>query len=269
MVRLARIQNDFQRFLLEGAPEVEQHVRGSERVPASVRLGIYANAYRQRLIEGLEANYPALAKLLGGDDFAALGAAYIEAFPSRFYSIRHYGDALPDFLSSRAEYAAMPLLAELARWEWAMTEVFDAADAVPIGAETLSAIPPQDWVSLRFVWHPSVELITLYWNAPQIWKALVADSERPAASVQDPPTVWLLWRHELQIRFRSLTADEAAGLEAMWAGRSFGELCTLLADHLGEEQAPARAAAYLREWVESGLITGIRSAASGRQSTVL
>ena len=69
-----------------------------------------------------------LAKLLGEADFAALAAAYIAAHDSPYFSIRYYGDALAKFLATREDYAAAPVLAELAQWEWAMTAVFDAAD---------------------------------------------------------------------------------------------------------------------------------------------
>ncbi len=66
---------------------------------------------------------------------------------------------------------------------------------------------------------------------------------------------WLLWRHELTTYFRSLDATEAAVLDAARQGWPFGELCELLCDELGESQAPAHAAALLRDWIASGLIS--------------
>jgi hypothetical protein len=49
---------------------------------------------------------------------------------------------------------------------------------------------------------------------------------------------------------------EAAVLDAARNGWPFGELCELLCEELGEEQAPAQAAALLRGWIASGLIIG-------------
>ena len=59
--------------------------------------------------------------------------------------------------------------------------------------------------------------------------------------------------------FGRFAAPEAQALDAVRAGQSFGELCVALCTSGSEEQAPARAAGYLREWVESGMIVGTRA----------
>jgi hypothetical protein len=221
-------------------------------------LSIYGDGYRSRLIEALEANFAVLSELLGETDFEALGAAYVRSFPSHFFSVRYYGHALAEFLASEPRYASAPVLAELAQWEWAMTEVFDAADTQLIGPDDLARVPPQMWAELRFRWHPSIRRLALQWNAPQIWQAVSDDAEPPEVTLSCEPVEWLLWRHELRTYFRSLQPSEAAALEAGRQGKPFGELCALLCEELGEEaQAPVTAAAFLREWAESGLLTAI------------
>lgn len=254
MSTLARLQREFQDYLLRGDTAVEAHVVETARVPRATRLGIYAGAYRSRLAEALESNYPVLAKLLGEADFAALAADYIAAQDSPFFSIRYYGDALAKFLGTREDYAAAPVLAELAQWEWAMTAVFDAADVAPLCPDELSRIPPPQWAQLRFRFHPSIQRLTLWWNVPQLWQALSDDGERPTMTLAAPPGQWLLWREELTTYFRSLPKTEASVLDAARSGWPFGELCALLCEELGESEAPAQAAALLRGWIGSGLI---------------
>jgi hypothetical protein len=256
MSALAHLQGEFQDYLLRGDTAVEARVVGSARVPVATRLGIYAGAYRSRLAEALESNYPVLAKLLGETDFAALAADYIAAHDSPFFSIRYYGDALAKFLATREDYAAAPVLRELAEWEWAMTTVFDAADAAPLGPDDLARIPPPQWAQLRFRWHPSVQRLTLWWNVPQLWQALSDDGERPTTTLAAAPQQWLLWREDLTTYFRSLPKTEASMLDAARSGWPFGELCALLCEELGESEAPAQAAALLRGWIGSGLIIG-------------
>ena len=256
MSRLPQIQGDFQHFLLHGdASVVEPHVMGTTRVPIATRLSIYGDGYRSRLIEALEANFPVLSELLGEGDFESLGTEYVNAHPSPFFSIRYYGNALADFLTREPRYARAPVLAELARWEWAMTEVFDAADAEPIGPDALARTPPQRWAELRFQWHPSIRRLALSWNAPQIWKAVSEDTEPPEVALSPEPVEWLLWRQDSRTYFRSLQPMEAVTLDAARQGQPFGELCALLFQELGEAQAPTKAAGFLREWVESGLVT--------------
>ncbi|HEY6483878.1 MAG TPA: DNA-binding domain-containing protein [Steroidobacteraceae bacterium] len=259
MNRLDQLQGAFQRFLLSGDPAIEADVIGTARVPIQTRLGIYGNGYRARLIEALQITYPALAGLLE-TDFETLGARYVAAHPSTCFSVRYYGHALADFLAADADYASVPLLAELARWEWAMACVFDAADATPIDAAAFAGIPPESWSDLRLGFSPAVELLELEWNVPAIWKAFTEEQERPEPSVSAGLQSWLAWRCGLQIYFRSTTQDEAAALRACRAHRTFGELCLLLCEHLQEQEAAMRAAGFLRGWVESGLIVSLHTA---------
>jgi hypothetical protein len=256
MSELARVQVDFQDYLLQGAAAIEAHVVGSTRVPVATRLGVYRRAYGSRLAEALGSNFPVLAKLLGETDFESLAADYVRAHDSPYFSIRYYGDELAQFLDTRQPYAGAPVLAELAHWEWAMTGVFDAADATPLAPAALSRIPPQHWAQLRFAWHPSVRSLSLEWNVPQIWQALTGDTERPPATINPAPVQWLLWRQELTTYFRSVPQAETEVLDAARRGWPFGELCTLLCTQHGDSVAPERAAALLREWIGAGLIVG-------------
>jgi hypothetical protein len=256
---LESLENEFQSFLLTGRAGIEQRVVGTERVPIATRLAIYGNAYRARLAETLEAHYPALLALLGAQGFNNLCSAYIDVHDSNFASIRYYGGELAALLASDADYTATPVLAELARWEWAMTEVFDAADAVPLEVQALAEVAPMDWARLTFEMHPSLRRLDLNWNAPELWKALTAERPPPAAACADAAALWLLWRRELQIYFRPLAPPEAEALDMVRGGQSFGALCEALCASCSEQAAPARAAGYLREWVESGMIVGTRA----------
>lgn len=252
------IQQRLQAFLLHGERDIEQHVIGTARVPVATRLGIYGEAYRVRLTEALASNYPALLKLLGEMDFAALATSYIDTHVSRWPSIRHYGAELAHFLTTAETYRDIPLLAELAAWEWAMTEVFDAADDDTLEVAALTTVPPEEWAGLRFDFHPAIRRLDLLWNAPQTWKALTGGGERPQPELTAHRQPWLLSRHQLQILFRSLAGDEAVAFDALRAGATFGDACLVLCEHLTAEQAPIRAATRLRSWTESGLIVGVR-----------
>jgi hypothetical protein len=253
MTPLAQLQEEFQDFLLHGT-SVERRIRGSDRVPAGTRLAIYGNAYGSRLAEALAGNFPALAELLGEADFATLAHDYVRTHDSTFFNIRHYGDALPDFLAMHEHYVAAPVLAELARWEWAMTGAFDAADADPLSHEALAALPPAHWAQLRLTFHPSVARLGLLWNVPQLWQALTDGATRPVVELSSSLVPWLIWRRELSSYYRSLSVTEAAALDAARAGWPFAELCELLCDEVGAEAAPVQAATLLRGWVDSGLI---------------
>jgi hypothetical protein len=57
--------------------------------------------------------------------------------------------------------------------------------------------------------------------------------------------------------FRCLAAPEEDALATALCGETFGSVCATLCAHFREDEAPAEAAAYLRTWIESGLITAI------------
>jgi hypothetical protein len=246
MTSLARIQGDMQAFLLRGDRDVQSQVVGTQRVPIETRLGIYRHAYGARLVEALGANYPAMAKLLGDAQFEELAYAYVASHDSHSFSVRQYGHEF---------FQGMPtdFLQELARWEWTIADVFDAADATPVPAASLSSIAPEEWSELRFGFHPSTKRLTLATNAPLVWKALTDDQESPGPAGLEA-TTWLLWRHELRTFYRSLGKDEAQMLDGATHGTRFGDLCTNLCVHCTEDEAPARAAGFLRQWIESGMI---------------
>jgi len=110
--------------------------------------------------------------------------------------------------------------------------------------------------------HPAVRRLDLAWNRARAVARTDGRRATSRARCAGAPHPWLLWRKELQIFFRPLTAFEAEALDAARQGRSFGGVCVALCAALDEEQAPGRAAAFLREWVESGMIVGMHAAKS-------
>ncbi len=252
---LSALQSALQDFVLHGVGSIEEHVRGTERFPAGTRLAIYAKAYRTRLIEALESNFPMLARFVDADEFQVLARRYIEQHEPTRRSVRWYGDQLAQYLAVDARYRTAPVLADLAAWEWAMTEVFDAADAPTLNPGDLVQLAPEEWAALHLVAHPSMRRIDLAWNAPQIWKALQEGVVAPKPEYRSQPECWLLWRQELQIFFRSLSSLEAIALDMLRERKNFGEVCEALSAQLGEEQAPLHAAGLLRGWVGAGLLT--------------
>jgi len=256
--RLPDIQAAFQSYLLRGDSTIESLVVGTQRVSVDTRLAIYGDGYRLRLIEALQKSFPVLAELLGESDFQTLAARYVEAHESTFFNIRWYGDQMAQFLAADAEYSKVPILAEMAQWEWAMAAAFDAADCEPLGLGAFAQVSPEGWAALQFQWGPSVQVLQLEWNVAQLWKAVTEGSDERPDPVHEPAT-YLIWRRELQIFFRVLGEEEASVVAAARNGHSFGELCVLLCEHLDEGQASQHAAGYLRGWVESGLLVGLAS----------
>ena len=107
----------------ELAPEaLTSLVRPSHSLTAAERVDIYHGMYLLRMVEALEADYPALRHLLGEEPFAELVEDYVQAYPSRSYTLNRLGDHLPQFLLDRQTHPHAGLLHELARLELAITK---------------------------------------------------------------------------------------------------------------------------------------------------
>jgi hypothetical protein len=216
-------------------------------------FGIYLQAYRARLSAALRDNYPVLLRALGDDAFAALASAYIANRPSRFRSIRWFGDALSDFLASSAEHPVHPSLVDLARMDWAMRAAFDAADVEPLTVGDLAELGAADWPQHRFSLLPSLQMLRLDWQVEPIWKALDAD---PLGSCNEPPYgphLLLVWRPQLDCHWRSAAGLEAHVLEALATGATFATCCELIAESGDAEPAPT-AVGFLQRWIADGLL---------------
>lgn len=256
-MRLSDWQRQIEAYLLGAdphpAPPLRASLRGGPTLSAEEGLAIYHNAYRARLLEALRGDYPALQGWLGDEQFDALATAYVEAQPSRHFSLRWLGAGLADFIDGYllAEQAAP--LGELARLEWAFGLAFDAAAGEPLSLAQMAALAAEDWPELQVRLLPSVQWQACRFNSLAIWRAVKDADEFPASQTLAQQQVCLIWRHGLISHYRSLDPAEARALHGMAvAGWTFAELCAAL-NELGDN-APLQAATWLRQWLSDGLL---------------
>jgi hypothetical protein len=264
-MRLAALQHDFAAFVLRdgGTAPLVAEMGVPARATPEAMLGVYKDAYALRLLEALRNDFPALYRLLGEEVFDTLGREYIAAHPSRHFSVRWFGRHLAAFLAAQAPWRERPALADLAGFEWSLGLAFDAADADAAGEADFAALAPEQWDEMRLSFHPSLHRLALRTEADVYWQAHEEEAAPAEPALLPDGIAMLVWRQELTVRYRRLDADEAAALDAARSGESFGEICALLAEHGPEDDAPLRAAGFLRGWIESGLIAGVAVSKEG------
>jgi len=236
---------------------MERRVLTTRRADARRRLGVYAEAYRSRLVEALANDYPALQAVLGEVGFDKMMREFVAAHPSRQPNLRWYGGEVGRFLARSARSRRRPLLAELARFEWALGLAFDAADAPLATAEDVARVPAVGWPAMRLRLHPSVQRLWLRSNAPQMWRAACAGRKPPAAAMRLRPSAWLVWRKGHEPFYRALPSAEAWALGAAARGRDFAFVSSGLRRFVGAERAAQTAAQFLRNWLAERLICAI------------
>jgi len=262
MNQLSKLQHTFQDCVLKSdAHGVNTWVSASGRAVPEIQLSIYSYAYSARLKEVLANDFPAVLMALGEDQFNQLTDDYIEAHPSHYFSLRDFGCQLPEFIAKlipdQENYKNMYWLHELAMFEWMLGQAFDATDTKLFTEQNMATIPPESWPELKFNLHPSVFRLDFKWNTPELWKALTSDHPGHVSAMKDTRS-WLIWRHQLTTRFRSLQSDEQLAFDKLLEGASFNEICESLTILMSEDEIPLRVATLLKGWITHELISGIQ-----------
>lgn len=255
MDELYRLQKSMMSWLREKDTAIQADIVSTGEVSSEVRLGIYGAGYGYRLIDALSENYPSVHTLMGDEDFYAMTYAYMSAHPSRHFSLRYFGSELEEFLSK--EHSDVPVLAEMAKFEWAQRKAFDSNNTQPITMDALQEIPMESWGNLQFDFHPSVSRLNFEWNTPQLWAAIDKQSDPVPPEKLEYPFGWVVWRNDLLNYYRSLDVDEAWALDSARQAGSFESLCEGVCEWVDEEHAPARIAGFLSQWIQDGLLTGL------------
>jgi hypothetical protein len=235
--------------------ELSRLLRGDRGLSATARLGVYSNAFFERLRGALAKDFEDLARALGPDAFHDLVRVYLMLHPPHRPSIRHAGASLATFLAED-EVAApfrrhLPCAPDLAAFEWAQTEVFDARDAALLTRESLAGLAPELWPSLRLEAIPAFQLLRVEWPVQE----LADDAALPEARALAPRATHLrVWRFDERVRWREISPHEHAALLRLAAGAPFGAVCERVAEAVGTDAAPPEAARLLATWIEDGCL---------------
>lgn len=255
---LFSMQLQFQQHLL-GAADAAPLIDGDE-ARQQLGLGIYANAYRQRLLETLIDSYEKTQAVMGDDAFESAALSYIAAHPPTTRSLRWYGDRFDAHLAAPPhEGDGSAALAELARLDWALRGAFDGPDSEVLDAGVFAELPPEAWATLRIVPVPTTRLLVFQHNTVAVWQALDDDETPPALQASDVAVDWLIWRKGVQPHFRSLHGAEAALLRSMLDGSSFAQACAVaeasVAVHQGAEgDMSMLIGGFMRQWFDDQLL---------------
>jgi len=270
MNRLRELQRSFSEYLFaprEGAA-IADAIVGDDKGGAEERLALYGDSYVLRLIEVLGVDFPGVHGLLGGEAFTDMCRAYIAAHPSQNPSIRWFGSEMTEFLRVTEPYSEHEVLLEMANFEWAKNQVFDATDSELVSLDELAAIAPERWGEMCFEFVPAVRRLRLHNNVLVLWNAFTREDDTlPELQRSEHPVAWIVWRKGLDPHWRSLDIDESFALDYCQQGMNFADLCEHLCEWVDEAHAPMRAVTFLKSWVEGQMVSKIVFRAAGDRNT--
>lgn len=268
-------------------PTADALVVSDARASADERVQVYAYMYRARVSEALESQFPRLARLLGAEAFAELAFGFVTDHPSRSPSLRYLGTELPDWLEGKHATVA---LSDLARLEWARTDVFDAVDELPLTIEALRAWPLEEFMRLPVKLVAAHRIVTVDFAIGAFWDRIGATGTpfsaaasvapgassarddacgcehaepvgpldiEPEASEHAGGESLLVWRQDAAVYHRTIGNAEREVLELAAAGTTFGAICEALPSWRPTEESSAQAFTWLWSWTTAELLAAL------------
>lgn len=253
MHSLNELQQKMHAYILGQRDQVLEWVESNS---ASVRMDVYADGYYLRLLEILEKDYPKLLKWLGDEHFDGLGRRYIDTYPSKSYSIDSFGKKMAEFLVQQD----LPVHAEMAQFEWALSEAITVANTPILEQQDLLSVPQEQWPEIYIKPHATLQILSLNWNIPAVWQAMDKGLEIPTLLREEVTKTWLVWRKADQIAyFCPLTPIEMKVLQALVEGQAFWQVCEGLLPWLKEEEVAPFVVNLLIRWLNDQLLSEISS----------
>ena len=138
------------------------------------RVGHALAAYRGNASaiaeRALASAFPTVQQLLGDESFAMLARALWHHVPPQRGDLALWGDALPGWIERDMQLADEPYLADVARVDWAVHTIEQAADVEPPAAG-LALLADHDPMALRLRLRPGLALVSSRWPVVTIWQA--------------------------------------------------------------------------------------------------
>jgi len=218
------VQASFAAALRDRAGMVPGISGGDNGATAERRLGIYRNNIAVGLREALEATYPTVAALLGGDCFNEAARRFVGSCPPASPVLLEYGAAFAAFIEASDLADTVPYVSDVARLDWLRHEAAHAADAEAMSIGALGTLDEDavDTATLRL--HPSVRLLASDWPVASIWHA----HQQPdtAAALAALPRVGekvLIVRPALDVEVRTLGDDAYRLISALAGGAGLAD----------------------------------------------
>lgn len=253
---LARFQSDFSRALFH------RQAQNESAWQAQPAFAVYRNTVMKGCIDTLEANYPAIARLVGREWFRSAAAVYVGDHPPHDGALVSYGETFPQFLRDFEPAGELTYLPDVARLDRFWTESHTALDARPLTAARLAQLSPYALTQCRLQPHPAARWA---WFAHQpiysIWERNRSEVE-VSSEIEWQGDGALLTRPTSAVTWQAATLAECAFLDACAAGQSLSEA----AEHAQQAEPAADLMAAIGCLLNAGAIAALLDPHMGKPS---
>src|SRR5262244_3431715 len=169
MSTLLELQMRFRRAVLGGdTGEIVAAIQGDGLDPAA-RVGIYRHHAFATLGDALQSTFPVVCRLVDRRFFAYAAHEYLREHPPHSRCLVEYGADFADFLANFEPCKALPYLADVARFEWALNIAASVREAAPLPLQALAEVPTNKAAYLVLRLQPSLSYVISPWPIDAIW----------------------------------------------------------------------------------------------------
>ena len=138
---------------------------------STARLGIYRNHFFTTLRGLLQGAFPVVCRLVDERFFAYAAHEYVREHPPRSRCLVKYGADFAEFLADFEPCKALPYLADVARFEWALNIAAGVHEAAPLPLTALAEVPTNEAANVMLRLQPSLRYVVSPWPIDAIWRA--------------------------------------------------------------------------------------------------
>ncbi len=212
-------QTTFHDALLDAARPVPEGLSDGQGRPAGRRFAVYRNNVAASLTEALEESFPAIAKLIGPENFRKVAGVFLRRHPPETPMLAQYGAGFAEFLEGFAPLRHLGYLPDVARLEQARRRAYHAADADPADPAMLQTLPPDQLAETCFGLAPATELVPSRWPIHAIWAFNMVEG---APKPQPGPQTVLITRPDFDPELAPVAPGTAAFVATLRAGQPLG-----------------------------------------------
>ncbi|MBV8962827.1 MAG: putative DNA-binding domain-containing protein [Hyphomicrobiales bacterium] len=214
-------QSRFAGALLGGDGAVPRGLTSSTSATPTRRFAIYRNNVLFGLSGALTARYPAAEKVVGAEFFGAMAREFVVGHPPTSPVLLDYGEGFAEFVETFEAASELAYLPDLIRLEDLRTRAFHAADASPLEARQIAAVPPEKLSELVLVLHPAAAIMRSPHPVVTIWAMNSGEAELgPIENWAEEDA--LVVRPQQLVHVHRLPPGGAAFLEALASGSPLG-----------------------------------------------
>jgi Putative DNA-binding domain len=235
-------------------------IRPSKTLTSVERVGIYHGMYLLRMEEALASDYPALQHFLGERNFRTLVAGYVQAFPSRSYTLNRLGDHLPEYVKAAPGLPRQEFCHDLARLELLVTQVFDGPQTQSLSAKAIAAVPEEAWERARLTPVAAFRLGAFRYPVNAYLESTKGDDHaHPKPRRKD---TWVaVFRRDYRTRRLDLTRPAHELLSDLASSTPLGEALTAAQRRNGKRgPGPEELFRWFRDWISAGMFSRVELA---------